>query len=118
MIPDYMCGALQDYTYYACGCGIYNPVCRTDSTKCFGGANYRAPYRIPFSTQVGSSDLVFSLTSAENNSTSTNSNPGARRLRGGAQDDQQPFSVENFRFETKDAAEEQGAESATEPISV
>lgn len=117
LTPDYMCGALQDYTYYACGCGIYNPVCRTDRSKCFGGANYRAPYIIPFDTRVGSSELVFSLTSTEdNNSTSTSSNPGTRRLRGGAQEDEQPFSPEDFHFETREAEEEDGSESVTEPL--
>lgn len=72
MTPRYMCGALQDYSYMACGCGQFNPVCRGDSSKCWGGSNYRAPYIIPFDTTLSSGSVL------------TSGNKGARHLREGA----------------------------------
>ena len=76
MTPGSMCGPLQEYAYMICGCGQYNPVCRDDSSKCWGGSNYRAPYIIPFDTRISSGSFV-----------APGSN-GARYLRGGANEQQ------------------------------
>jgi hypothetical protein len=99
MTPGYMCGPLQDFSYMVCGCGQYNPVCRADSTKCWGGRNYRAPYIIPFDTGISSGSSVASA------------NNGARHLRGGAQQEQLDASIVvsttsippgDLHFESKD----------------
>jgi hypothetical protein len=79
MISDYMCGPLQDFAYIECGCGIHNPACASDPSKCFGGANYEAPYRIPF---LDDNDI------STTQSFSLAGSPGGRRLRGGAHEDQ------------------------------
>jgi hypothetical protein len=36
LIPNFMCGPLQDFAYSVCGCGIHNPACQNDPTKCWG----------------------------------------------------------------------------------
>jgi hypothetical protein len=35
LIPNFMCGPLQDFTESVCGCGTFNPACKQDVTKCF-----------------------------------------------------------------------------------
>ena len=35
LIPNFMCGPLQDFAESVCGCGTYNPECRGDSTRCW-----------------------------------------------------------------------------------
>ena len=35
LIPGFLCGPLQDYAHKECGCGVYNPKCINDPTKCF-----------------------------------------------------------------------------------
>jgi len=104
MTPGYMCGPLQDFSFMACGCGQYNPVCRGDSTKCWGGRNYKAPYIIPFDTTISSGSSVASA------------NDGARRLRGGAQEEPllegptvistTPIPPEDLLFESQEPEEE------------
>ena len=99
MTPGYMCGPLQDFAYMACGCGQYNPVCRGDSTKCWGGRNYQAPYIIPFDTSISSGSSVASA------------NNGARHLRGGSREEQvetptivstTPIPLNDLHFESKE----------------
>ena len=103
MTPGYMCGALQDFSYMACGCGQYNPVCRGDGTKCWGGRNYKAPYIIPFDTSISSGSSVASA------------NDGVRHLRGGAQAEQlegpivvstTPIPPEDLHFESREPEDE------------
>eukprot|EP00934_Nitzschia_sp_Nitz4_P005157 Nitzschia sp. Nitz4//scaffold68_size99682//14636//15486//NITZ4_004553-RA/size99682-snap-gene-0.0-mRNA-1//1//CDS//3329556560//5147//frame0 len=36
LIPEFMCGPVQDYAYSICGCGQYNPACIEDPTQCYG----------------------------------------------------------------------------------
>jgi hypothetical protein len=99
MTPGYMCGALQDFAYMPCGCGQYNPVCRGDTTKCWGGRNYKPPYIIPFDTTISSGSSVASA------------NNGVRHLRGGSQEEQldssivvstTPIPPEDLHFESKE----------------
>jgi hypothetical protein len=71
MTPTFMCGALQDFAYAECGCGAYNPVCKSDSSKCYGGRNYKAPYIIPFDTRIQSDTTAVASTSTK---------PGSRNL--------------------------------------
>lgn len=40
MIPDFMCGALQDFTRSVCGCGEFNPACANDPNTCYGEPGY------------------------------------------------------------------------------
>ena len=103
MTPGYMCGPLQDFSYMACGCGPYNPVCRGDSSKCWGGRNYKAPYIIPFDTTISSGSSVASA------------NNDVRHLRGGAQEDPlegpvvistTPIPPEDLHFESKEPENE------------
>ena len=99
MTPGYMCGSLQDFAYQACGCGPYNPVCRADSTKCWGGRNYRPPYIIPFDTTISSGSSVAS------------GNNGVRHLRGGSHEETldtstvvstTPIPPKELHFESKE----------------
>ena len=107
VIDGYMCGSLQDFAYQACGCGPYNPACRGDSTKCWGGRNYKAPYIIPFDTSISSGSSVASA------------NDGVRHLRGGAQEEPletpttvstTPIPPEDLHFESKEAEEDETTE--------
>lgn len=36
MIPNYMCGPLQDFAKTVCGCGQFNPKCQADPNQCWG----------------------------------------------------------------------------------
>jgi len=36
LIPNFMCGPLQDFAEPVCGCGRFNPACKRDPTRCFG----------------------------------------------------------------------------------
>jgi hypothetical protein len=114
MVPAYMCGPLQDFTYYSCGCGVFNPACATDPSKCFGGANYEAPYIIPFDTTI-----VTQAAQVSSSSATTRQNPGTRNLRRGVHselldviegDDPSSstasISAQNFHFETRETSEE------------
>jgi hypothetical protein len=111
MTPGYMCGPLQDFAYMVCGCGQYNPVCRADSTKCWGGSNYRAPYIIPFDTGISSDSSVASA------------NNGARHLRGGSQEEPLDASIvvsttpvppQDLHFESQDPEPVQDVQSSLE----
>ncbi len=88
MIPSYMCGPLQDFAQSICGCGIYNP---------------------------GSSTVTYSLTARTSltaaprtapRAETYSSQPGARKLRGGANDEvPEPVAIpspEDLHFETKE----------------
>lgn len=79
MIPNYMCGPLQDFAQSVCGCGIYNPNQSTTST------------------------VSYSLTSSARPYSGT---PGTRNLRGGADSEaaeQKALpSAEDFHFETRE----------------
>ena len=35
LIPNFMCGPLQDFAHAVCGCGQYNPRCQEDPTQCW-----------------------------------------------------------------------------------
>lgn len=37
LIPGFMCAPLQDYAYEICGCGEFNPACKEDKSRCYGG---------------------------------------------------------------------------------
>ena len=114
MVPAYMCGPLQDFTYYSCGCGVFNPACATDPSKCFGGANYEAPYIIPFDTTIVTQEAQVSSSSA-----TTRQNPGTRNLRRGVHSElldviegddlsssTASISAQNFHFETRETSED------------
>ena len=114
MVPGYMCGALQDFTYYACGCGAFNPRCATDPSRCFGGENYEAPYTIPFDTTIATR-APRSLAS----SATTRQNTGTRNLRRGVPSDvddeleggadpssRTRIGTQTFHFETREGSEE------------
>jgi hypothetical protein len=96
MTPSYMCDSLQDFARTTCGCGSYNPVCRSDSSKCYGGRNYKAPYIIPFDTRISSTSAV----------ASTSTKPGSRHLLRGPQktteSSPRTISAEDLHFEAKD----------------
>lgn len=36
LIPEFMCGPLQDFAAPVCGCGRYNPDCISNSNLCYG----------------------------------------------------------------------------------
>ena len=81
MIPNYMCGPLQDFAQPVCGCGIYNP-------------NTQAAANPP-------AQATYSLTSAK--TTTYSGTPGARNLRGGVEvvAKEHP-SPEDLHFETRE----------------
>jgi len=98
MIPKTMCGPLQDFAYSVCGCGIYNPACRDDRDKCWGGSKYKPPYIINYST-LGSSSST----------TSSRGGDGNRNLR----DVDPPIVIsttpmhpDDLHFESKDEEED------------
>jgi len=47
MIPNYMCGPLQDFAKIVCGCGPYNPNCKADPKKCWGSSPVASPVASP-----------------------------------------------------------------------
>jgi len=58
MISRTMCGPLQDFAYSVCGCGIYNPACKNNQDKCWGGSEYEPPYIIPIEYSSTSASIV------------------------------------------------------------
>jgi hypothetical protein len=44
MTPNFMCPVLQDFAEPVCGCGDYNPKCKSDPTQCYG---YSGPGPVP-----------------------------------------------------------------------
>lgn len=53
MIPNYMCGPLQDFVKSICGCGQFNPNCQADPSKCWGNP-VASPVASPVSQPVTS----------------------------------------------------------------
>lgn len=91
MIPNYMCGPLQDFAQPVCGCGIYNPRLRQSSGT-----------------------TAMSLTAPPQAQSTYNANPGGRNLRGSSSKDEEDsaaevpppsvaynFTAEDFHFETR-----------------
>lgn len=94
MIPNYMCGPLQDFAQSVCGCGVYNP-----------NANAAANNAHAQNSQASQhSQATYSLTAKGSSGTALYSGtPGTRNLRGGADADSKEHpSPESFHFETRE----------------